>query len=113
MELIDRLRNSLGIFNNDEDPLLEELLARAQTIVLSVRDPFLTNDIDENGEPINDKWWKVFGKDKVLETAIEMYSKIGVEGQTAHSENGITRSYENGMTYQSLRYIPQIAGIYR
>jgi hypothetical protein len=32
---------------------------------------------------------------KQVEIAVYLYSKMGAEGQTAHSENGISRSYES------------------
>ena len=32
--------------------------------------------------------------DKQLEIAVFLYNKQGAEGETAHSENGISRSYE-------------------
>lgn len=37
-----------------------------------------------------------------LKIAIEMYNKRGVEGQTSHSENGLSRSYEKGNISRSL-----------
>lgn len=35
----------------------------------------------------------------IIELAISAISKYGAEGQTSHSENGISRSYENGSVY--------------
>lgn len=36
------------------------------------------------------------------EIAAYLYNKQGAEGQTAHSENGVSRSYENGDVPDSL-----------
>lgn len=36
------------------------------------------------------------------EIAAYLYNKQGAEGQTAHSENGVSRSYENGDVPESL-----------
>lgn len=43
-----------------------------------------------------------------LQIAVELFSKMGAEGQTAHSENGIGRSYESADVSPSLlrRIIP-------
>jgi hypothetical protein len=37
-----------------------------------------------------------------IKIAIEMYNKAGAEGQTGHSENGLSRTYESGDISQSL-----------
>lgn len=37
-----------------------------------------------------------------LKIAMELYSKVGAEGQTSHSENGISRSYETADISPSL-----------
>lgn len=37
-----------------------------------------------------------------IQIAIELFNKQGVEGQTSHSENGISRSYEKGYISSSL-----------
>jgi len=37
-----------------------------------------------------------------IRMAVEMYNKSGAEGQTAHSENGIARTYEKGDISDSL-----------
>ena len=37
-----------------------------------------------------------------LKIAMELYSKAGAEGQTSHSENGISRSYETADISSSL-----------
>lgn len=37
-----------------------------------------------------------------LDLVVEMFSKRGAEGETSHSENGISRTYENGHVSTSL-----------
>lgn len=39
---------------------------------------------------------------KVLEIACYLYNKRGAEGETSHSENGVSRAYENGHIPQSM-----------
>lgn len=42
-------------------------------------------------------------KSKIIMAAIEIESKNGAEGQLSHSENGISRSYYNGiMAYKDV-----------
>ena len=46
-----------------------------------------------------------------LQMCVALYNKKGAEGQTAHSENGISRTYEAGDIPQSLlKQILPIAG---
>lgn len=39
---------------------------------------------------------------KMVEIAVYLINKIGAEGQTAHSENGISRSYESASVPESM-----------
>jgi hypothetical protein len=49
-----------------------------------------------------------------LQMCVQLYNKKGVEGQTSHSENGITRNYEVGDIPQSLlkQIIPCAGSVY-
>lgn len=48
-----------------------------------------------------------------LQIAVELYSKMGAEGQTGHSENGISRTYEAADVSPSLlrRIVPLCGGV--
>lgn len=48
-----------------------------------------------------------------LQIAVELYSKMGAEGQTAHDENGIKRTYEAADVSPSLlrRIVPLIGSV--
>lgn len=49
-----------------------------------------------------------------VEAAVYLLNKRGAEGETSHSENGISRSYENGDLPESmLRQITPMAGVAR
>ena len=81
MEQLVRLKCRLDIQN--QDALLMEILNSAQSVILSRRFPFGNGtETLENGH-----------KDLQIRIAIEMYNRIGAEGQTSHSENGISRGY--------------------
>lgn len=46
-----------------------------------------------------------------IRIAAELFSKMGAEGQLAHSENGIARTYESGdVSYSLLRKIVPVVG---
>lgn len=81
-EKLERLRVLTGV-SADEDVLLSALLDEAGSAIILRAYPFRT-DVTEV-PPIYD----------VLHISIAqyLYNKLGAEGQTAHSENGITRQY--------------------
>ncbi len=49
--------------------------------------------------PVDDILYDEKYEDKILPLAITGYLKAGAEGETVHSENGITRQYGNGNKY--------------
>lgn len=68
-----------------ENELLEALLGQAEGIVLNRRYPFGAPEgamVPASYEHIQ------------LQIALELFSKMGAEGQTVHDENGIKREYE-------------------
>ena len=82
--------------------LLQHLLWQAEGIVLSRRYPF--------GSPEGAKVTSAYEHIQ-LQIAVELFSKMGAEGQTGHSENGVNRSYEAADVSPSLlkRIVP-VAG---
>lgn len=81
-------------FPDVEDALLEAALERARLGILELRFP-LGFTADQELEP------QYTGLQ--LEVAIEIISKLGAEGETAHSENGVSRTYENAGISNSLK----------
>lgn len=79
--------------------LLLSLLTIAEGIVLNKRYPFGPPD----GAVIPAMYEHI-----QLQIALELFSKMGAEGQTAHSENGINRTYESADISPSLlkRIVP-------
>lgn len=65
--------------------LLSVLIEQAEGIVLNRRYPF--------GVPEGANVPAMYEHIQ-LQIAVELFSKMGAEGQTAHGENGISRSYE-------------------
>jgi hypothetical protein len=82
--------------------LLQNLLWQAEGIVLNRRYPFGTPE----GATVTAAYEHI-----QLQIAVELFSKMGAEGQTGHSENGVNRSYEAADVSPSLlkRIVP-VAG---
>ena len=75
-----------------EDALLTDMLESAKSVILSRRYPVSSYPVDELGVPVLESRFL----DLQIRIAVELYSKLGAEGQTTHNENGINRSFENG-----------------
>ena len=82
--------------------LMQHLLWQAEGIVLNRRYPFGTPE----GATVSSAYEHI-----QLQIAVELFAKMGAEGQTAHNENGVNRSYEAADVSPSLlkRIVP-VAG---
>ena len=90
MTQLERLK--IRITENVTDIELEDILESAKAVILSRRFPF-----GEQPEEIENKY-----KDLQIRIAVEMFNKRGAEGETAHSENGISRSYASANVSEDL-----------
>ena len=86
------------------DDLLSELLEQAGAIVLNRRFPF--------GYPGGTEVPVQYARIQIA-IAMELYAKRGAEAQTAHSENGISRTYEAGDISPSLmkQIVPLVGSV--
>lgn len=75
------------------DDLLTHLIKQAEGFVLARRYPF--------GVP-EDATVPAMYETIQLQIAVELFSKMGAEGQLSHNENGVYRSYESGEVSSSL-----------
>jgi hypothetical protein len=84
------LKRLLGISlsDTDQDDILECLLENAKNRILEKRWMNYKEDDRDNTLLSSDTYIQ-------LDIAKELYSKMGVEGQLSHNENGIDRSYES------------------
>lgn len=83
MEQIERLKLKLkDCFCDDNE--LEDLLLTAKSIILNKRFPF-SKKLPQDIEPRY--------LDLQVRIAVDLYNKRGAEGETSHSENGISRTY--------------------
>ncbi len=100
MTQLERLK--IRITENVLDEELEDILESAKAVILSRRFPF--GDYPEDIEPRY--------KDLQIRIAVEMYAKRGAEGETAHSENGVSRTYASANVSEDLlREITPKAGV--
>lgn len=84
------------------DDLLLFLLEQAEGIVLNRRYPFGAPE-GATLSPLHEQIQ--------IRIALELYSKMGAEGQVAHSENGVSRTYEAADVSPSLlRQIVPVCG---
>ena len=90
MTQLERLK--IRITENVTDVELEDILESAKAVILSRRFPF-----GEHPEELENKY-----KDLQIRIAVEMFNKRGAEGETAHSENGISRSYASANVSEDL-----------
>ena len=89
--------------SDSEDDLLLALLSLADGKILERLYPY-----DHSKETLPTRY-----VGKQIEIAVYLYNKQGAEGQTVHSENGISRTYESADVPESmLRGIaPFVGGI--
>ena len=100
MTQLERLK--IRITENTTDEELEDILESAKAVILSRRFPF--------GEPPADIEYRY--KDLQIRIAVEMFAKRGAEGETAHSENGVSRSYASaGVSEELLSEITPKGGV--
>ena len=84
------------------DSLLSYLLEQSEGIILNRRYPF--------GAPEGARLSPLHEQIQ-LRIAVELFSKMGAEGQLSHSENGVSRSWEAGDVSPSLlRQIIPVCG---
>lgn len=90
MTQLDRLK--IRITENVTDAELEDILESAKAVILSRRFPF-----SEHPAELEAKY-----NDLQIRIAVEMFNKRGAEGETAHSENGVSRSYASASVSEDL-----------
>lgn len=91
MTQLEMLKVFLPDVNNDK--LLEAALERAKRVILNRRYPF--------GYPEGTELEAIY-TDLQLSVAAELVSKMGTEGETAHNEAGVNRTFESAGVSESL-----------
>lgn len=80
-----------------DDAVLEYYLGAARSEYLALRYPYGGYEAMcvENTDPVYLHWQ--------LAAAVELYAKRGGEGEISHTENGVTRSWDNARLSSGLR----------
>lgn len=89
MDNLDRLKLRTG---GKDEVLLLDCLESAKSAILSRRYPY-----GEWPEELESRYL-----DLQFRCAMDLYNKIGAEGETSHSENGVSRGYESSWISESL-----------
>lgn len=89
MDNLARLKLRTG---EPDEAILEDCLESAKAAILAVRYPF--GDIPDELEARY--------LDLQFRCALDLYNKIGAEGQKAHQENSISRTWESSWISESL-----------
>lgn len=92
MDILARLQLRLTDGENvPDDDVLEDCIETAKNAILSRRYPYSDWPVDANGETYVESRYE----DLQFRIALDLYNKIGAENEVAHSENGISRTYES------------------
>lgn len=99
MTLLERLK--IRIPEEENDALLNEVLETAREFILTHMYP-LEDDVSKYLVPLKYSSLQ-------LDIAVELYNKRGAEGEVAHSENGVSRTYDSASVSTALvnRIIPR------
>jgi hypothetical protein len=112
-------------FGNNEkvNNLVEKLKAKADSKGLCVSEDDAFDEIqnalleyynDRHYTPTEDKPYEDIYAGIIIQLAISAISKNGAEGETSHSEGGVSRSYDNASSYPlslTRKIIPLAKGV--
>lgn len=88
--------------NEPDEAILEDCLESAKSAILARRYPF-------------HEWPETFPLqylDLQFRIAMDLYNKIGAEGQLSHTENGAARTYESSwISEQLLNEVTPLVGV--
>lgn len=88
-ERIAELRKQIP---EEDDDKLSDLLETAKAIIFARRFPF--GNAPDDVEPMY--------RNLQMRIAVDLYNKQGAEGETAHSENGVNRTYQSSWVSKDL-----------
>lgn len=101
MTVLERLMLRTG---ETDDQLLSDIIESAKSAILTRRFPY-----HELPEEVPAQY-----ADLQFRIAMDLYNKIGAEGQTGHSENGVSRTFESSwISQQLLQEVTPLVGVPR
>lgn len=118
MDILERLKARTG---EENEALLADCIESAKNAYLSRRFPCCEPPTREVTVVDEDTGKETTIEETFVETryldwqyrcALDLYNKIGAEGQLSHSENGISRGYESSwISDQLLREVTPFCGV--
>ena len=87
---MDNLRRLVNRTGEQNAELLADMLYTAKVAILSRRFPYKQFDGDIDGIELEYQY-----KDLQFRIALDLYNKLGAEGEMEHTANGIKRVYES------------------
>lgn len=101
MTILERLKFRTG---EEDGRLLSDCLESARSAILARRFPY-QEPPDEVPAQYADLQFRI---------AMDLYNRIGAEGQTGHSENGVSRTFESSwISEQLLHEVIPLVGVPR
>ena len=102
-QMIELVKNMSG---ESADAVVSAYLSMAKMAILNRAFPFVSDE-ELSGMSVPVRYQNL-----QCEIAVYLLNKRGAEGQTAHNENGISRSYENGgIPYSMLKQVTPFAAV--
>ena len=100
MDALDRLITRTG---EADTSLLQDMLDTAEAAIMARRYPF-----GEMPDTMETRY-----QDLQFRIALDLYNKQGAEGETAHSEGGISRTFESSWISEQLlsEVTPKVGGL--
>lgn len=93
MEILERLQLRLRDGENvPDDDVLEDCIETAKAAIMNRRFPY-----GEWPDEVETRY-----QDLQFRIAMDLYNKIGAEGELSHSENGISRQFESSWVSEQL-----------
>lgn len=105
------------------DTLVTKLINKAQRRDLKIDEETATDEInsalleyynDRHYTPTDDKPYEEIYSDLIVQLALSSIAKAGAEGETSHSEGGVSRTYDNASDYPlalTRKIIPLVKGV--
>lgn len=109
MSILERLQLRLTDGENvPDDDILEDCIETAKNAILSRRYPYQDWPVDDNGDTYVESRYE----DLQFRMAMDLYNKIGAEGEQSHSENGVARVFESSwISKQLLEEVTPYCGV--
>ena len=103
-----------------DEELLNDIIETAKNAILSRRYPYggyptreVVTDLNGTETTTTETYVEDQYIDLQFRIALDLYNKIGGEGETRHAENGITREWESSWVSQQLllEVVPKYSGV--